>query len=335
MTSNMGRRIGGVWRHATALWRRGEARRRRAARAAALSAALGCAAAAASAEELAFFSLGAGELDGGYWRTAQAVCDLVNADHRGALRCSPETTPGSRYNLDALMARELDFAILQADVAARAEGEGASGLRLVSGLYDETLTLLAAPSSGVTRNADLAGKVVDIGAPASGRNATVRAIMAGLGVDETFFSGLRELPGPATVEALCARRVDAALLVVGHPSALVEAALACGATIATFRGPQIDAFVAETPSMRPALIAASRYGGLREDVDTIALRAVLVTRVDTPPDLVEAVAATMLARLGALERATPLLAGLTAGEMAEPGVGPPLHPGAARAFGAD
>mgnify|MGYP006274217447 CR=1 FL=1 len=298
-------------------------------------AALALAAGAARAEigdDLVFFSLGSGELDGGYHQTARAICAAVNDLHRGAIRCSPETTPGSRYNLDALFERELDFAILQADVAAGAARGGA--LRLVSGLYDETITLLAAPGSAIRSQADLRGRRLDIGPPASGRNVTVRGLVSRLGLGMQDFEAVLEHPGPATVAALCAGDVDAAILVVGHPSALVAESLACGARIAEVAGPEIDALVAEAPYLRRARIPAWRYD-VFDGASTVALRAALVTRADTPDGVVRAVVGAMIARREALAAAIPLLRGLEPAAMAEPGAGLALHPGAAAAFAAD
>ncbi len=66
----------------------------------------------------AFASVGTGALNGVYYPVGGAICAIVN-DHIRAtgVRCSPETTPGSVYNLDALRSGELEFAIVQSDVA--------------------------------------------------------------------------------------------------------------------------------------------------------------------------------------------------------------------------
>ncbi len=74
-----------------------------------------------------------------------------------ALRCSPEATPGSTYNMEALRNRQLDFAIVQSDVQNMAlTGEGPfagkpafSDLRSVMSLYPETLTVLSRPDAHI------------------------------------------------------------------------------------------------------------------------------------------------------------------------------------------
>ena len=50
-------------------------------------------------QDLTFFTVGSGELGGGYYVAAAALCDAVNRAEHGAMRCSPEPTSGSLYNL--------------------------------------------------------------------------------------------------------------------------------------------------------------------------------------------------------------------------------------------
>src|SRR5215471_7733515 len=81
---------------------------------------------ARAADEI-FVSLGTGDLNGVYYPVGKAICEVVNQDLRAhGVRCSPETTPGSVYNIDALRTGELDFAIVQSDLLFAAfNGKGA------------------------------------------------------------------------------------------------------------------------------------------------------------------------------------------------------------------
>ena len=64
---------------------------------------------------LAFVSVGAGEVSGGYFAAVRAICERVNLVDRASLRCSPESTAGSIYNLFALRDGQLDIAMAQSD----------------------------------------------------------------------------------------------------------------------------------------------------------------------------------------------------------------------------
>jgi uncharacterized protein len=90
-----------------------------------------------------FASIGTGETNGIYYPVGKAICRIVNRDlSTHGVRCSPEATPGSVYNLTAIQSGELEFGIVQSDVQFAAyKGEGAwigrpfIGLRSVLSLY--------------------------------------------------------------------------------------------------------------------------------------------------------------------------------------------------------
>src|SRR5215469_16512075 len=136
----------------------------------------------ARAGDVVFASVGTGELNGVYYPVAKAICEIVNRDLSiDGVRCSPETTPGSVYNIHAIQSGELEFGIVQADVNFDAyKGEGAwvgkpfIGLRSVLSLYPELATVVACADSHIRALADLAGRRVNVGrkVPASGRPGT-------------------------------------------------------------------------------------------------------------------------------------------------------------------
>lgn len=183
------------------------------------------AAATAGAQETGtqLFTIGAGDVTGGYYAAATAICDMVNRNEHGRLRCSPDPTSGSIYNLDALRHGELDFALVQSDWHRRIyQGTGQyaddgpmENLRSVMGLYGETLSILARRDSGITGLTDLAGKRVDVGHPASGRRATVDQILGVMGFSEADFANVGEFPVGVALDALCENDIDATLLIVG------------------------------------------------------------------------------------------------------------------------
>src|SRR6516162_9467798 len=79
------------------------------------------------AGEEVFASVGTGAPNGVYYPVGKAICEIVNRDLSiDGVRCSPETTPGSVYNIHAIQSGELEFSIVQADVNFNAyKGEGA------------------------------------------------------------------------------------------------------------------------------------------------------------------------------------------------------------------
>jgi TRAP transporter TAXI family solute receptor len=291
--------------------------------------------------KLRLFTLGSGEVGGSYFVAANAICDMLNRAEGGTLRCSPEPTTGSLYNLDALRSGQLDFALVQSDWQRNAlEGDAAfradgpiTDLRSVMALYPEAITVLAGRDAGITALPDLFGKRVDIGHPASGRHVTVSRLIAATGAGPENFAALLELPTGAAIDELCAGQIDATILIVGHPNAGVGRALdECGATLVSSRGPMLDAAFEASPDFFQAVIPQGTYPTLTSDVLTFAVTATLVTRAGVADDLVHILVADTLSNLPALGVRAPVLAALDPAAMQTRGLTAPLHPGAEAAF---
>lgn len=57
-----------------------------------------------------FVSIGSGDMTGVYYLVARAVCQIIFRElHAQGIRCPPETTPGSAYNVHHIVSGELEF----------------------------------------------------------------------------------------------------------------------------------------------------------------------------------------------------------------------------------
>lgn len=295
-----------------------------------------------AAQDLRMFTIGAGDVSGSYYASAQAICEIVNRAERGRLRCSPDPTQGSIYNLDALRKGQIDFAIVQSDWHREAfEGTGIyaetgrfESLRSVVSLYEEPITLLARRGAGIRRSADLVDKRIDIGRPASGRRATIDRLLLALDFGHEKFAKVAELSSSAAVDELCAGSLDATILIVGHPNPNVGRALAkCDTDLIPVAGPKLRAVMKEQPDYTEAVIAMSRYPELSADVPTYAVTATLVTRATMASDVVQSLVRHVLDQRERLARLAPVLKGLEARQMRRRGLTAPLHMGAKAVFG--
>ncbi len=296
-------------------------------------------AAPAHAGEL-FASVGTGELDGLYYPAAREICQAVNRGLPGTgVRCSPETTPGSVYNADAIGSGELEFAIMQPDVASAAyngraawAGKPVAGLRTVLALYPEVVTVIARAGAAIHGLADLAGKRLNVGTQGSGTRATWDAIEAGLGWTGARRVRAAALRTDAATRALCRGEIDASLLVVGHPSPLVRAQLAaCPANLVPFGGAAVELLLESMPYYRRETIPGAPYG-LAADVPSVGSRAVLATSSAMDARVVGVFARAVLSQLDDLRSRFPAFAGLAAEEMVTGAFPAPLHPGAVQAY---
>lgn len=290
----------------------------------------------AGADGITFFTIGAGPLGGGYYAAARAICDEIHARYPGKMRCSPDPTPGSVYNVQALIEGQLDFALVQSDTHKYAvtgtgpfAGAGPNtGLRSVLSLYAEPLTVVARRDAGIDRVQDLAGKRVNLGPRNSGTRATVMRLLEAIDADESVFGEARSLTTGAAIDQLCQGSLDAAMIVVGHPNPSVARALAdCDSTLIPVTGPAIDAHVAESPDFTPTVIAAGTYPELTRGIQTFSVTATLMTRADVPANTVTAVASTIAETLPDLHRRAPVIPANRTPGLASDGLSAPLYDG--------
>jgi uncharacterized protein len=156
-----------------------------------------------------FASLGTGETNGIYYPLGDVICGIVNQNLReSGVRCSRETTPGSVYNVEALRDHELEFALVQSDVAYNAyHGTGVyseapfPALRSVLALHLELVTIVA--RGGIHELSDLAGKRIVAGRAGSGSRATWEAIVKALGWKDGQEPRTVDIPVDAIGNALC------------------------------------------------------------------------------------------------------------------------------------
>ncbi|OSP54417.1 TAXI family TRAP transporter solute-binding subunit [Pseudoruegeria sp. SK021] len=296
---------------------------------------------AAPLAALDFYSVGSGNLDGNYYKAASVMCGQVNGDNDLNLRCSAEATPGSLYNIAGLRNGELDVALVQSDWHSHAYNGTSlfakhgpfSDMRSVMALYPETVTILAGPDSDIRSTADLFGKRLDIGEPASGRRATANDLLLSYGATRSDFAQLLELPTASAVAELCSGGIDATILVVGHPNQTVATAIRdCGARIVPLRSKYINQVLDQGAQFSRDTIPARTYPGLNRDIPTFSVTATLVTRADIPDAFIETLVTETLSNLGSFASQAAFLGALTPDEMESLGLTAPLHPGAIAGF---
>jgi uncharacterized protein len=285
-------------------------------------------------------SLGTGELNGVYYPVGQAICEIVDRDTtRYGVRCSAEGTPGSAYNLDAIRNGDLEFGIIQSDVAYAAyKGEGVYAdrpfdeLRSVMVLYPEMVTIMVRADSGLHEITDLASRRINVGRVGSGSSATWGTIEAALGWKDRQNKQITNLPPDAASHALCAGEIDANVLVVAYPSGTVRAQLsACAANFIAVSGPEVDALVSSAPYFKKAAIPGALYG-LAGDTPTISTDAIVMTSANESPKVVAAFAQAMVAQINDFRTKQPALASLTAEQMTGGSISVPLHPAASQVY---
>ncbi len=291
-----------------------------------------------------FVTIGTGGITGVYYPTGGAIAKIVNKKRKEyGIRCTVESTGGSVFNVNAVMAGDLDFGVVQSDRQYQAihgikdwKDKGKqTKLRSVFSIHPESCTLLAAVDAGINTIKDLKGKKVNLGNHGSGQLGNSTDALKAIGFDlekdiKAEYIKAAEAPG-----LLQDGRIDAFFYTVGHPSGAFKEATAGARKVkfVSIAGPEIDAMVASYPYYASSFVPVDNYPGAKNDanVDTFGVKATFVTSADVPDDIVYAVTKEVFENFESFKKLHPAYKVLTKENMLE-GLSAPIHPGAMKYY---
>ncbi len=290
-----------------------------------------------------FVTIGTGGITGVYYPTGGAIAKMVNnkRDQYG-IRATVESTGGSVFNINAIMAGDLEFGVAQSDRQYQAvkglaewEGKPQTDLRAVFSIHPESLTLVAGEDTGIKNITDLKGKAVNIGNPGSGQRQNSIDALSAVGLDFEKDLTAEQIKAAEAPGLLQDNRLDAFFYTVGHPSGAIKEATA-GARkvrIVAIDGPGIDELMKKYPYYAKAVVPIEYYEGAANDADvpTFGVKATFVTSAKVPDEVVYAITKEVFDNLEDFKKLHPAYKHLTKESMLE-GLSAPLHPGAEKYY---
>ena len=289
-----------------------------------------------------FVTIGTGGITGVYYPTGGAIAKIVNQkrDEYG-LRCTVESTGGSVFNVNAIMAGDLEFGVVQSDrqyqavkgLAEWADKGPQKDLRAMFTIHPESITLVAADDSGIKTIDDLKGKRVNIGNPGSGQRQNSIDALTAAGIDyekDLQAEGVKAAEAPGLLQD---GRIDAFFYTVGHPSGAIKEATAGARKVHFVPITEVAKLLAEFPYYAKAFIPIKLYPGATntEDVPTFGVKATFVTSAKVPDEIVYAVTKEVFENFDAFKKLHPAYQVLTKENMLE-GMSAPIHPGAMKYY---
>jgi len=282
-------------------------------------------------------TLATGGTAGTYFPYGGALAQIIS-DKSGVVSITAQATGATGENLNLIGMGDVDMAMVQNDLSHYAyngleiyKDNKVDNFKAITRLYPEALHVVAQPDAGVKTMADLKGKRVSLGAPGSGNEANCRQLFGfyDLSYDNItpFFISYAE-----SVNHFKDRQIDAFVFTTGVPnSGIMDIMTLREVAFIPVDGPTRDAITKQYPFFANDVITANSYSGLANDVETIAVQAILVVREDIPEDIVYAMTKAMFENLDAIRAAHSRGNDLTP-ERALDGLTVPLHPGAEKYF---
>jgi len=289
-----------------------------------------------------FITIGTGGITGVYYPTGGAIAKIVNKkkDVYG-IRCTVESTGGSVFNVNAIMAGDLQFGVVQSDrqfqaingLAEWKDKGKQEDLRAVFSIHPESITLVAAVDAGINDIADLKGKRVNIGNPGSGQRQNSIDALEAVGINYKTDMNAEGIKASESASLLQDGRIDAFFYTVGHPSGSIKEATAGARKVRFASITGIDSLLEKYPYYAKAYIPVKLYPGAEntENVDTFGVKATFVTSAKVPEDVVYAVTKEVFDNFDDFKKLHPAYAVLTKEGMLE-GLSAPLHPGALKYY---
>jgi len=289
-----------------------------------------------------FITIGTGGITGVYYPTGGAIAKIVNKkkDVYG-IRCTVESTGGSVFNVNAIMAGDLQFGVVQSDrqfqaingLAEWKDKGKQEDLRAVFSIHPESITLVAAVDAGINDIADLKGKRVNIGNPGSGQRQNSIDALEAVGIDYKTDMNAEGIKASESASLLQDGRIDAFFYTVGHPSGSIKEATAGVRKVRFASITGIESLLEKYPYYAKAYIPVKLYPGAEntENVDTFGVKATFVTSAKVPEDVVYAVTKEVFDNFDDFKKLHPAYAVLTKEGMLE-GLSAPLHPGALKYY---
>ena len=289
-----------------------------------------------------FVTIGTGQITGVYYPTGGAIARMVNKKRKTyGIRATVDSTDGSVSNINAVMAGDLEFGIVQSDNQYHAfnglvewKGKGPQkALRAVFSIHSESITLVAADDAGIKTIQDLKGQRVNIGNTGSGtRQNSIDALVNG-GID--FRKDLKAV-GVKAVEApglLHDGRIDAFFYTVGHPSGAIKEATAGKRKVHFVPITNVDKLLAKHPYYVKAIVPIKLYPSAtnKGDVHTFGMKATFVTSAKVPDKVVYAITKEVFDNFEDFKKLHPAYQLLTKDGMLE-GLSAPIHPGAMKYY---
>ena len=256
-------------------------------------------------------------------------------DHFRA-RIEVQRSKSSETYVKRIETGEIDFAMIQTDVAYLAYTKGIGGsvgpqrkLRGVAVLYTSPVRLLATKASGIRDIAGLRGKRVFVGTGHNPTEFTVKMALEGVGLSLADIKA-QWIPNEAIVPGLREGKLDAAFTRGNDPSPAVQEMMQVpGVSFIPITAGQIEKMYEYNPFLHSTSIPAGMYGR-HPEIETAGVDMLLACNDDLPEELVYWITRILFESLPALADSLHSLRQIDFEHIQASPI--PLHTGAARFY---
>ncbi|MFD1172597.1 TAXI family TRAP transporter solute-binding subunit [Oceanobacillus picturae] len=281
-----------------------------------------------------FLQMLTGGTSGTYYPLGGEMAKIIS-DETG-METNAVSSNASADNMISLQEGEAELAFVQTDVAANAidgvnsfDGNPVDNVSAIGSLYPETIQIVTTADSGIASVEDLAGKTVSVGAPGSGTFVNAEQILEihGMTMDDI---NQENLDFGESTGGIQDGNIDAAFITSGTPTGAVEGlAATVDISIVPIEQEKVDALVEKYPYYAADTVPAETYSGQAEEVNTVAVLAMLAVTNALSEDAVYDITKAIYENTDGMAHAK---AEFISTDSALDGIGIDVHPGAQKYF---
>lgn len=274
-----------------------------------------------------------GGTQGTYYPLGKTFAKFI--DQETGIPTAALVSQASAANAHALQEKMAEIAFIQTDIAFYAtealfmfENNKIDNIAALGTLYPETVQLVTTEGSGITSYEDLKGKRVSVGALESGVYANAEQLLE---VHDLSMSDIKaqRLDFADSIEGLKQGQIDAAFITAGTPTAAVEDLnKTANIIIVGISEKMTERLVDKYPYYAKDVIKKGTYG-IKKDVNTVSVSAMLVVRKDLPEDLVYQMTKTIYSHANEIQHPKGKYINVN---NALDGIGIEVHPGALKYY---
>lgn len=270
---------------------------------------------------------------GTYYAFGSVLAQYVS--NNSNLSVTAITGNGSKANIEDLDAGDVQLGFCQSDVMSYAydgtnlfaETGAVGSFSVAAALYKEQVQIVTM-NPDIKTVADLKGKIVSIGAQGSGVYFNAIDVLGAYGMTEADITPVYQSFGDSA-ESLKDGKIDAAFIVAGAPTtAITDLATASSVYLVSIDDEHMDTLLASSPYYARSIISADTYG-TPDDVQTVAVAAVVLVRDDVSADAVYKFVSTIFENSGSIQHGKAEELSVEFGSSI---TAVPYHPGAAKYF---
>lgn len=270
---------------------------------------------------------------GTYYAYGSVLSQYVSSN--GSVNVTAVAGNGSQANVEDLKSGAVQLGFCQSDVMSYAyngtnlfaEAGAYKDFSVVAALYMEQVQIVTM-NKDIKTVADLKGKTVSIGAPGSGVYFNAVDVLSAYDLTLDDIKPVYQSFGDSA-ESLKDGKIDAAFMVSGAPTnAITDLSTSGQVYLVGIDDEHVDTLIAQSPYYTKYTVAAETYN-MPEDVQTVAVGAVVLARNDVSEDAIYKFVSTIFENSADIQHGKAEELDL---EFASSITDVPYHPGAAKYF---